>query len=631
MAAELVETSRLWGRDVARITPEWVEPLAAHLVKRTYSEPHWEKDAGAVMAYEKVTLYGVPIVASRKVAYGRVDPELSRDLFIRNALVEGDWRTHHEFWHANRALLEEVEDLENRARRRDIVVDDETLFAFYDARVPAQVVSGRHFDAWWKKARREHADLLTFSSEMLVRDDVAAVSERDYPDTWVQADLRLPLTYQFEPGTDADGVTVHVPLAVLNQVRPDGFDWQIPGLRHDLVTALIRSLPKPVRVNFVPAPDVAHVVLQRLTPYVKPLVDALAEELSRVAGFEVSRRDFAMDRVPAHLRLTFRVEDKRRRVVAEGKDLVALQQRLRPKVRETVAETARSIERAGLTAWPADGLPRTYEQRTSDGVVRGFPALVEEGPSVAVRVLGTEAEQASAMRAGVRRLLLLTVPSPLKAVVRALSNDVKLALGASPYPSVPELLDDCVAAAIDAHIADSGGPPWDEAGFATLTDKVTAGLVDAVTGIVTMVADILATAQAVDRRLRATTSLALLDSLTDIRAELARLVHRGFVSEVGADRLPDYARYVRALDRRLEALPDHPGRDRTLMWQVAQVEQEYARLLDSLPAARRQDGDVRQIRWMVEELRVSLFAQTLRTAYPVSEKRVRRAIDALQR
>jgi ATP-dependent helicase HrpA len=466
MAAELVETSRLWGRDVARITPDWVEPLAAHLVKRTYSEPHWEKDAGAVMAYEKVTLYGVPIVASRKVAYGRVDPELSRDLFIRNALVEGDWRTHHEFWHANRALLEEVEDLENRARRRDIVVDDETLFAFYDARVPAQVVSGRHFDAWWKKARREHPELLTYSAEMLVRDSAGAVSERDYPDEWVQGDLRLPLTYQFEPGTEADGVTVHVPVAVLNQVSADGFDWQIPGLRHELVTALIRSLPKAIRVRFVPAPDVARAVLQRLEPYAGPLVDALARELTRAGGGPVSPRDFDLDRVPAHLRMTVRVEDRRGRTLAEGKSLDALKQRLRPTVRETVARAARSIERAGQTAWTFGEVPRTYEHRTADGVVRGFPALVDEGDSVALRVLGTEAEQRSAQWAGTRRLLLLAVPSPVKNVVQRLPNDTKLALGASPYDTVPALLEDCVVAGLDALIADCGGPPWDEASFA---------------------------------------------------------------------------------------------------------------------------------------------------------------------
>ncbi len=245
MSAELVETSRLWARVNAKIEPGWIEPLAQHLVKRTYSEPHWEKDQAAVVALEKVTLYGVPIVTERKVNYGRIDPELSRELFIRHALVDGDWRTHHKFFHENRKLLEEVERLEEKARRRDILVDDETLFDFYDQRIPADVVSGRHFDSWWKKASRETPDLLTFSQEMLVNDS-AGVSAGDYPDAWRQNGQRMRLTYRFEPGAvetgEADGVTVHIPLAVLNQVDPTGFDWQIPGLREDLVTALIRSL-----------------------------------------------------------------------------------------------------------------------------------------------------------------------------------------------------------------------------------------------------------------------------------------------------------------------------------------------------------------------------------------------------
>ncbi|MBX6723699.1 MAG: DUF3418 domain-containing protein, partial [Dactylosporangium sp.] len=233
MAAELVETSRLWARVVARIEPEWIEPLAGHLVKRTYSEPHWDRARGAVLAYERVTLYGVPIVVRRPVNYGRIDPVASRELFIRHALVEGDWDTHHAFFAENRRLLDEVADLEHRARRRDILVDDQALFDFYDQRIPAEVVSARHFDSWWKRARRTDPNLLTFSIDMLVNPAAGGVTTEDYPDFWWQGELRLPLSYQFEPGTAADGVTVHIPLPVLGQVRPDGFDWQVPGLREE--------------------------------------------------------------------------------------------------------------------------------------------------------------------------------------------------------------------------------------------------------------------------------------------------------------------------------------------------------------------------------------------------------------
>ncbi|MGV9631888.1 ATP-dependent RNA helicase HrpA, partial [Streptomyces sp. NPDC003487] len=340
MSAELVETSRLWARVNAKIEPEWVEPLAGHLIKRTYSEPHWEKDQAAVMAYEKVTLYGVPIVAQRKVNYGRIDPEVSRELFIRNALVEGDWRTHHKFFSDNRRLLSEVEELEHRARRRDIVVDDETLFDFYDQRVPEHVVSGAHFDSWWKRKRQEQPDFLDFEREMLIRESAEAVTKADYPDSWRQGPLKFRVTYQFEPGADADGVTVHIPLQVLNQVTDEGFDWQIPGLREELVTELIRSLPKPIRRNYVPAPNYAKAFLEKAMPLQEPLTATMARELKRMVGVPFEEEDFDWAKVPDHLKITFRIVDERRRKLAEDKDLEALKLRLKPKARKALSQAA---------------------------------------------------------------------------------------------------------------------------------------------------------------------------------------------------------------------------------------------------------------------------------------------------
>ena len=630
MAAELVETSRLWGRIAARIEPEWAEKLAPHLVKRTYSEPHWEAKRGGVVAFEKVLLYGVPLVASRKVDYGRIDPELSRELFIRHALVEGDWRTHHKFFHANRSMLAEVEELEHRVRRRDIVVDDETLFAFYDARIPADVVSGRHFDAWWKKARRMQPELLDFTEELLVSDEAGAVRAAEYPDTWQQGDLTLPLSYQFEPGTAADGVTVHIPLPVLNRVEAEGFDWQIPGLRLDLVTALIRALPKQVRKNFVPAPDHAAAALTAISPADGPLLGALADELYRLTRVAVPRDAWALDGVPDHLRMTFRVEDGDGRVRAEGKDLDALKRKLAPRVRVTIAEAAAGIEQGGLTAWPGGELPRTFEHRGAGGhAVKGFPALVDEGATVAVRVLGTPAEQEAAHWRGTRRLLMLTTPSPLRSVLGGLSNQVKLALGRNPYGEVPKLLDDAVAAAVDFLVEGAGGPAWDAAGFEALRDRVRAELVGTVVDVVTVVSRILAAVHAVETRISSVRQPALLAALTDIRAQLSDLVYAGFVSATGRRRLPDVLRYLQAIERRLDKLPENPNRDREWTVRVEVVRGAYRELLESLPPARREGADVRQIRWMIEELRVSLFAQSLKTAYPVSEQRIYRAMDQL--
>ncbi|MDF4534299.1 ATP-dependent RNA helicase HrpA, partial [Vibrio parahaemolyticus] len=272
MSAELVETSKLWARVVAKIEPDWIEPLAKHLIKRSYSEPHWSKKNAAVMAYEKVMLYGIPIVPKRLVNYGTIDPVLSREIFIRSALVEGDWETKHAFFKQNRALLAEVEELEHKSRRRDILVDDEELFQFYDQRVGTEVVSGRHFDAWWKTASRKTPDLLSFEKEMLFKGDASHVTDLDYPNFWHQGNLKLKLSYQFEPGENSDGVTVHIPLPILNQVEPHGFDWQIPGLRHELVVSLIKSLPKTLRKNFVPAPNYADAFLARVTPFEMPLL-----------------------------------------------------------------------------------------------------------------------------------------------------------------------------------------------------------------------------------------------------------------------------------------------------------------------------------------------------------------------
>ncbi|MFF7970340.1 ATP-dependent RNA helicase HrpA [Streptomyces sp. NPDC007905] len=638
MSAELVETSRLWARVNARIEPEWVEPLAEHLLKRTYSEPHWEKDQAAVMAYEKVTLYGVPIVAQRKVNYGRIDPEVSRELFIRNALVEGDWRTHHKFFTDNRRLLSEVEELEHRARRRDIVVDDETLFDFYDQRVPEHVVSGAHFDSWWKRKRHEQPDFLDFEREMLIRESAEAVTKADYPDSWQQGPLKFRVTYQFEPGADADGVTVHIPLQVLNQVTDEGFDWQIPGLREEVVTELIRSLPKPVRRNYVPAPNYAKAFLEKAVPLQEPLTVTMARELKRMVGVPVEADDFDWARVPDHLKITFRIVDERRRKLAEDKDLDALKLRLKPKARKALSQAAaatasreggESLERTGVTDWTIGTLTRVFETRRAGQPVKAYPALVDDGDTVSVRLFDTEAEQAEAMWKGTRRLILRNIPvNPAKFASEKLTNAQKLALSANPHGSVQALFDDCATAAADQLIADFGGPVWDEESYRKLYDKVRAEIVDTTVRTVGQVQQVLAAWQACERRLKAVRSPALLANLADVRQQLDALVKPGFVTWAGIRRLPDLMRYLVAADRRLQQMPTGVQRDTTRMEKVHEMQDEYAWLLEQLPQGRPVPSSVLDIRWMIEELRVSYFAHALGTAYPVSDKRIVKAIDA---
>ncbi|WP_406515425.1 ATP-dependent RNA helicase HrpA [Streptomyces sp. NBC_00873] len=641
MSAELVETSRLWARVNARVEPEWIEPLAQHLLKRTYSEPHWEKDQAAVMAYERVTLYGVPIVAQRKINFGRIDAEASRDLFIRNALVEGDWRTHHQFFHDNRKLLGEVEELEHRARRRDILVDDETLFDFYDRRIPEHVVSGAHFDSWWKHKRRDEPEALDFERSMLINEKAGAVTKDDYPDSWRQGKLKFKVTYQFEPGADADGVTVHIPLQVLNQVTPEGFDWQIPGLREDVVTELIRSLPKPIRRHYVPAPNYAGRFLDRAVPLQEPLPVTLARELQQMVGVPVSADDFDLSRIPDHLKITFRIVDERRRRVAEDKDLEALKLQLRPKARQALSKAAaatagpsgESIERSGLTDWTIGTLNRVFETRRAGQPVKAYPALVEQegaaAGTVAVRLFDTEAEQQQAMWRGTRKLILLNIPvNPAKFASDKLTNQQKLALSRNPHGSIQALFEDCATAAADRLIGAHGGPAWDEESFRKLYDKVRADLVALTEHTVAQVQQVLAAWQSCERRLKATNSLVLVNNVTDVRNQLATLVPPGFVTRTGLRRLPDLMRYLVAADRRLQQMPTAVQRDTTRMEKVHEMQDEYAWLLEQMPQGRPVPQEVLDIRWMIEELRVSYFAHALGTAYPVSDKRIVKAIDA---
>jgi ATP-dependent helicase HrpA len=578
-----------------------------------------------VMAYEKVTLYGLPIVPRRQVNYGRIEPQLSRELFIRYALVDGEWETHHQFFQQNRKLLAEVEDLENRARRRDILVDDEALFDFYDQRIGPDVVSGRHFDSWWKKTRREQPDLLNFEKSMLINDPAKLVSAQDYPDIWRQGDLALHLSYQFEPGADADGVTVHIPLAVLNQVEPAGFDWQVPGLRRDVVAALIRSLPKVWRRNFVPAPDVSAAVVAAIDPSEGELLDAVEDELSRLTGINVPREAWDLTKVPDHLRVTFRVVD-RKRTVAEGRDLNALKDRLRTRMRAEMSAGADSVERTGLRTFEA--VPKVFEKRRGGHVVKAFPALTDERDSVAIRLYDTEAEQQRAMAEGTRRLVLLTAPSPVAYVNGRLNNRSKLTLSKNPHRDVADMLQDCISCAADKLIADAGGPAWEGEGFQALLKTVREGLPETTLAVVRAVETVLTAAHQAEAELADLRVPALQPAVADIRRQLDGLVFRGFVTTTGWQRLGNLPRYLTGISQRIERLRRDVPRDTLNMGTIGYVQQEYQRRLDRLPTGHPVPAELAEVRWMIEELRVSLFAQSLRTAYPISEKRVLRAIDS---
>ena len=621
MAAELVETSRLWARMVARIEPEWAEELAGDLVRRSYSEPRWDARRGAVMATEKVTLYGLPIVAARQVNYGSIDPAAARDEFIQHALVEGDWQTHHAFFAGNQRAREEVGELEHKARRRGLVADDAAVFDFYDQRIPKTVTSARHFDTWWKKTRPADPGLLDLSPADLAGPAADEISPADYPEQWGP----FPLSYEFSPGEPDDGVTADVPLKDLFDGSEADLGWQIPGLRQELVTELIRGLPKDLRRHFIPAPDTARAALAALGAPSGDVRDALSAELARLTGVRVPRAAWNVEGLPAHLRVTYRVLDGNR-VLATGKDLEELRRQLRPELTAVLAEAAAGLTRTGARSWDFGTLPRVF----STGQVRGYPALADTGDAVDVRIFGTEAEANASMRLGTRRLVLIAVPSGVRSIAGRLPMNAKMAMSRHPYAGAAAMLDDCAAAAADQVIEDAGGLAWDAEGFARLVAAARDGLAPATARALDAVAQILAEAHEVEIRLTGATPVpAVAAALADMRAQFGRLIHPGFISEAGARRLPDLVRYLRGIVRRLDKLAGEQARDAERMAAVHRVTAAYETMLAELPPADRDLPGPQSIRWLIEELRVNLFAQVLGTSGPVSEKRIMTAIDGM--
>ena len=707
LSAELVETSRLWARTNASIDPQWIEEVGKHLISVQYSEPHWSLSSGAAVAYAKGTLFGLTIYADRPVQYARVDAAAARELFIQSALVEGQWHTQHKFYLRNQRALAEVEELEARLRRRDLRVDDSVLFAFYDARIPAHVTDVRAFDKWWKQARLEDDNYLDFNPEKLINEEAADYDDSQFPRQWVQrtdsGELTLDLRYEYAPTagvggarTDAakrDGVAVQVPILFLNQLNPEPFRWQIPGLRHELVTALIKSLPKAIRRNFVPAPDVARAACAALeedySPATDELIPSLALVLRRLRGVVVEPEAFNWDAVPEHLKMGFQVRNARNKILGEGKDLRALQQQLHKEIRSALADSLGASDEAmakmvalaqggssslggsnnsggsatpakkgaknpgapanadasggvreisGLTEFPADlfpngEIPRKVQRVIATQAVNGYPALVDEETSVGLRIFPTEAEQLHAQRRGIIRLLQLQVPSPVRYVSEHLSHKEKIVFTQNPHGSIDELIRDCTVAALDHLVPHT--PIFTHAEYSELYEHVHAELIETVFDVTKLVAEILSEATALKKAIKKATSLTTMHAVSDVKAQMENLVYPGFVAKTGYDQLVHIPRYLKAAQVRLTKLGPNLHRDNQLMLTVQDLEDSYDNAVKSLPAGTIVPDALRRVNWMIEELRVSFFAQELGTAYTVSEKRIakaqREALDAIKR
>ena len=639
IAAELVETNRLYGRVVAAVQPEWAEELGRHLAKYSYGEPSWDARRGAAVCSERVSLFGLPIVANRTVGYDRVNRAAARELFIRCALVEGEWSTKQRFWERNQRFLGDLQGWGERVRRPDLV-DEHAVFAFYDRRLGPEVVSTRHFDRWWKEARATQPELLTMRLEDFIGDE-GADTVLDYPTVW-QHDLTggsmtLPVTYRFDPGANDDGATVHVPLAALNQVEPVGFDWNVPGLRADLVAALLKGLPKEHRRELVPMGEVIDKVIAALGPPSgweagTSLVAALAAVVHEVTGVRVPVAAFDTAAVPAHLRMGFSIDEADGTPVATGKDLLALRKLVAHRLRAAIAQEAPIEERKGIVAWDFGNLPEVVETTRAGVPVRGYPAVLDDGDSVSIRVFTKPELQAKVMRAGVRRLLLLAVPVVKRAAEQHLTNASKLAI-ARGGASLEALTADCVLAAADELVARYsadvvGGPVFTAEAFGGLVAIARDELPGAAAVALRTAAEVLAEAAVVSAQLDRLVAPAVAASALDAREQLARLVRPGFVVATGAARLPDVVRYLKATEHRLAKLPEAPHRDAARLQEIQPLERRYVRLLRHLDRDEI-TPEVIEAGWLLEELRVSVFAQQLGTARPVSVQKVTKALAAL--
>ena len=561
--------------------------------------------------------------------YDRVDHGRARELFLRHALVQGEWDSDHAFLTDNRALIEEVRALEERTRRRDILVDDDALLRFYDDRIPPEIASGPQFERWWRAEAPRHPRRLHSARELLQRADIAAPSDQDLPRTWSQDGLELELSYRFEPGHERDGVTVHVPLARLNAVSAAGFEWLVPGLHAELLTTLIRTLPKDLRRPLVPVPALVEELLARLQPGSEPLLSALSREIERLRGVSPPPDAWDPGRLPAHLRVGFVVEDERGAPLARGGDLAALRHELAPALRKRLAVASAGLRRRGMHGWELQALPRSVALPGSDASVLGYPALIDEGASVGVAVLDSPSAQEAAMRLGTRRLLALTIASPRRSLQERLDGAAQLTLADAPHENIDEVWRDLTAAALDALVAAAGGPAWDEPSFAALRERVAAGLTEATAAVLADLLAILSARAGVLREMDAPPLRApgLAPARLDVAEQLGGLVFAGFLTASGAARLADVERYLQAAQRRLTRLPDAVARDRDRMQAVRELEARFRELRAALPAGAPVPESLREVPWLLQELRVHCFAEGLTRGAAVTTRRVRRALD----
>lgn len=630
MAAELVETSQLFARTVAAIEPDWLLKPAAHLVRTETFEPAWDREAQRVNARERVTLYGLPLVAARPVHYGRIAPAEARKLFIQHALVDGELRTRAPFFRHNKKLVAEIRREEQKIRRPDIL-DEQALFDFYDERVPASVCDGAGFERWRKKAERNDPQLLFASREQLVRQ--APETDIDYPDQLQVNGIRLPVDYAFRPGTEADGVTVTVPLPLLNQLDADSFEKLVPGLLQEKIIALLKSLPKRLRRQLVPIPDTASRLLPLVRETSGPLPEAMTACLLQLTGIEVPVSEWQGGELPLHLQPRFRVIDEQGKTLACDRDYDSLQQQFADAAAASFAGSLQTgVERDQLFTWDFDELPETIDMEQSGFKVQAYPALVDEGDSVAIRCFDTRAKAERQMQFGLLRLFMLELDREVRYLRKNLPDIQKLCMAYSPLGSCESLKEMIISRAVQLACMPPGGKMIrSREVFNEYLESGRKQLVEKANDLCELLTDVLSRYNSLRAQITGNVSPQSLAAVRDIREQLDHLVYRDFVSDIPVEVLQHYPRYLKAIEKRLEKLNSNPGRDRQLVAQVASWWQDYLKLASAYAGQENQPDMLIQYRWLIEEYRVSLFAQELKTAQPVSPERLKSLREQLRR
>lgn len=629
MAASLMETSRLFAHTVARIEPEWIEKQAGHLLRRTYSEPHWQKRRATVAANEKTTLYGLVINPQRKVNYGPIDPVLSREIFIREALVEQQYHSKAPFFVHNHKLISDVETLEHKSRRQDILIDQQTLFDFYDDLLPPRVYSGKHFETWRKQAEQDNPELLFLTKEYLMKHGAEHVTDEKFPSQIDINGVIIKLEYQFEPGHKEDGVSATIPLAILNHLPVHIFEWLVPGLLQDKITHLIKSLPKSLRRNFVPAPDFAAACVSAMQKENRSLTSAIGEQLKRMTGIDIPGNSWQSAAIPDHLLMNFKVTDQQNKIIGMGRDLSALQAELQENASDSFSQiTDWQLEQQGLTEWSFDSIPELVESSSNGVLVRGYPALVDEGQSVTLQVFDNSQQAETEMHYGLRRLFMLQIPQQVKYLQKNLTQIKSICLHYAPVGKCEDIKQDIINAVFDQAFLSEGAYIHTREEFHACMEYGRNKLIEIANQVCNLINDSLQSFHRIRKQLNGRIPASCLQASRDIRAQLDELVYPGFISETPLNWLEQYPRYMKAIEKRLEKLPQAPEKDRILAQQIAPLWQNY---LDYLERHDAYTAELEEYRWLLEELRVSLFAQELKTVKPISVPELVKQWQALDR